>query len=34
MKEFETYGVVTSVKIERDTVKKGEKEYQIHRGYG
>lgn len=33
-KEFEVFGSVTSVKIERDTVKKGDKEYQIHRGYG
>lgn len=33
-KEFEAYGNVTSVKIERELVKKDEKEYLIHRGYG
>lgn len=32
--EFEAQGKVISVKIQVDTVKKGEKEYLVHRGFG
>lgn len=31
-KEFELFGNVTSVKIQVETVTKGDKEYQVHRG--
>lgn len=33
-KEFEVYGQVTSVKIQVETVEKGDKEYKVHRGFG
>jgi polyadenylate-binding protein len=33
-KEFEIFGKVTSVKIQVDNITKGDKEYQVHRGFG
>jgi polyadenylate-binding protein len=33
-REFEVYGPVSSVKIQVENVQKGDKEYQVHRGFG
>jgi len=32
--EFAQFGEIESVKIETETIKKGDKEYSIHKGYG
>jgi len=33
-KEFEVFGKITSIKIQVESVTKGDKEYLVHRGYG
>lgn len=33
-REFEVFGPVSSVKIQVENVQKGDKEYQVHRGFG